>query len=767
MNKSLIAALLAGATLSASADLTTVSFADKVTHPTAKVSKTAQSRKFKRLPDVKTGAIKVKQSAAGRAATPEGYVLFEGFEDWDGENQTWTPEGWTVDMKGEVEREFSWTPVTPNPSLLPSAPEGQYYYGITANYEQQQDEWLISPSVEIEDGMIASFHVFFNPVFLFMIDNDHVDFEKMEFIAEREVAATLQLMARAEGEDEWVKVFDIVDEYTDMPLIDLYYEQMTTLQRRQADLSAFAGKKINLALRYIGKDGDSMFVDAFGVGYPRLENISYLEPYSTLYWGFDRSAMLSAAGAPIAQHPVFADLTWQNYSDDIATFQWKYDDPEHKADFLTSDDQEILTVNYKPNYSTATTKKNNFHNPHVLTASAPKAEPGEYSAPYLCIQAGGKAEITFNDGTEFDGCLLPFAFQNQGITWQVCEDTEAGVLAIPVFGYDEFGNTDDYWLKYSLNGQAEKTETDYSHLTGFGNVFMPTEAPLVVSGLTLYAWGLIDTDAEITAKIYAFDADMNKDMNTMTEIATATCKGSDIIGEYSDANGYMTLPFDFSEPVVVKATDDHPAYIFFIEGFRSDKVKFFAPLQSAKPDVYNWGYIRHEIDMSAHTGRPAYTNLKPMVYKEDINDPESYVDPMGAFAIGINGEYPWLTCETESIEITDEAPEAKVALGSYYDGSKLTVDAPEGLIATVGGRYDECVLTVSRKPGTPAITDGVITVSGPGVKVSIKANTEEAGIHEITSAANGAEKIFDLQGRRVVNATKGNIYIVNGSKTIL
>lgn len=767
MNKPIITALLAGATLSASADLTPVSFADKVVFPTAKTAKTAQSRKFKRLPEVNTGTIQIKKRIGSRAeTTPDGYVMFEGFEGWDGTTLDWTPEGWTVEMKGDVDREYSWTPVIPN-SNLPAAPEGQYSYGISYSESANQDEWLISPEVEIEGGMVATFSLFLNPAYLFKFDKDHVDFDKGEFIGEKEVAATLQLLVLPEGEKDWSTVYDVVDEYRDMTLSELRYAYTESFDPRTVDLSEFAGKKIKLAIRYVGIDGNTMFIDAIGIGYPLLENISYLDPWSTLYWGFDRSATLNGSAAPVALYPVFTDLTWQNFSEADATFQWEYEDPDHKDSFLTSDEQYDLTVNYKPDYSSATTKKNNFYRPPTLKASAPQARPGSYTSPYLRLQAGGKAEITFNDGSEFDGSLLPFNYMNQGLTMQLCEDTEAGVLAIPVFGYDERGNVDDYWLKYSLNGQEEATESDYSHLTGIANLFMPTEAPLAVNGLTLYAWGRIDSDAELTATIYGLDAEMHTGISTMSVIATATCKGSAIACEYPDANGYMTIPFDFTEPAIIKATDEHPAYFFMIENFRSDKVKFFAPLQSALPGVLNWGYIRHDIDISAHTGRPAYTNIKAMVYKEDINDPDSYVYPMGAFAIGINGEYPWLTCETGSIEITDEAPEAKVALGSYYDGSKLTVDAPEDLVATVSGRYNECTLTVSRKPGTPAITDGVITVSGPGVEVAVKVTAEEAGIHEITSAANGAEKIFDLQGRRVVNTTKGNIYIVNGSKTIL
>ena len=92
--------------------------------------------------------------------------------------------------------------------------------------------------------------------------------------------------------------------------------------------------------------------------------------------------------------------------------------------------------------------------------------------------------------------------------------------------------------------------------------------------------------------------------------------------------------------------------------------------------------------MSSHTGRPDYWNLKPMVYKEN----GEYVDLTGAFAIGLDAEYPWLTTTSEGVALTDGNRTAHVALGSYHDGSKLTVSAPEGITATVAGRYNECVL---------------------------------------------------------------------------
>ncbi len=54
-------------------------------------------------------------------------------------------------------------------------------------------------------------------------------------------------------------------------------------------MTQFAGKKTKFAFRYVGSDGNTMFIDAIGVGYPELEDISYTNPFETLYWGFDRT----------------------------------------------------------------------------------------------------------------------------------------------------------------------------------------------------------------------------------------------------------------------------------------------------------------------------------------------------------------------------------------------------------------------------------------------------------------------------------------------
>ncbi|MCM1378475.1 MAG: choice-of-anchor J domain-containing protein [Prevotella sp.] len=702
-------------------------------------------------------ALAIGAGFAANAALPDGSVLFESFEAWDGTTKDWIPDGWTVEMRGEnQDRASSWTPSVAQ-QYFPLPTDGKFYYGVSYS-KTPQDEWLISPAVEIAENMVLTFDAFIDPCSFFNLGEGKVDWDKYEFIGEREVVQTLQVWAKPEG-GEWSQIHDFSNDYMTTSLEDLsaglVYDK---LLKYSVGLNDVAGKKSQIALRYVGADGNTILIDAIKVGYPNLENISFIEPYSALYYGYMRTMPPAYFPTPIAVYPVYEPLTWTNTSWEDAEYNWNHEDPKNKGTFLDVKAEDGITLTYEPDYSTLRTLQNNFFKPHTLTATATGASATSFTAPYTVLQAGGKAEITFDDGSYDEYSLMAYDLNTKGLTQIVQEDTESHVTGIPIFGHDNRGNVDNYWLKYSEPEGQE--EGDYSHLIGIGNLFMPTEAPLVVNGMTLFAYGLIDPDAELTAKIYATNAAGSKEVETFTTIATATCKGSDILTEYPDYNGTLTIPFDFDKPIVVKYTDEHPYFFFMVEGFRSDKVKYFAPLQSSEPLDLNFAYGMYDMNIGSGNASIKTIKVRDINYRYDINSLNGYADPHAAFAIGLNAEYPWLTCEAETVEF---AGETEVALGSYYDGSKLTVTAPEGITAEVSGRYDKCIVKLTNT--TSQTVEGKVTVAGPGVEVDFDIKGEVASISEITSAADAATQIFDLQGRKVVNP-RGGLYIVNGKKVM-
>ena len=93
-------------------------------------------------------------------------------------------------------------------------------------------------------------------------------------------------------------------------------------------MTEFAGKKTKFAFRYVGSDGNTMFIDAIGVGYPELEGISYINPLETLYWGFDRTWSMGGLMGSFVQYPVYGPITWTNsMTVDNASYHWEYCDP--------------------------------------------------------------------------------------------------------------------------------------------------------------------------------------------------------------------------------------------------------------------------------------------------------------------------------------------------------------------------------------------------------------------------------------------------------
>ena len=355
---------------------------------------------------------------------------------------------------------------------------------------------------------------------------------------------------------------------------------------------------------------------------------------------------------------------------------------------------------------------------------------------------------------------MPFNFNQLGLTWTSVDDETIGDMAIPVFGYNS--NVDRYWLNYSLNGQ-EPSASDYHRLEGIANMIWPSAAPLVVNGVTVNAWGSIGEGAEITASIYAMEATdegMVFDYATAKPLATATIGTADILAQYNDgSNGFLCLPFDFDTPAIVQQAEGIAAYLVLITGFNSDKVEYFAPLQSNLPDPnFSWGYVLRHINMSSHVQGADYYALRSLTYMEN----GEYVDLYSSFTIGLNAEYPWLTTDCEGIELASDGTPSTVALGSYYDGADLTVEAPAGVTASVAGRYDECLLTLAHNDAAVEV-DGNVTVKGHGVEISIPVKAA-AGIGSVTIGSDATVTgIYDLTGRRIDAENAKGVFIAKYS----
>lgn len=655
--------------------------------------------------------------AAHRAATlPEGACLFEDFEAWDGQTPGWVPEGWTVESHSgsTLTANQTWGPSANSP-LLPPTPDGKYSYGVSFATEAQ-DEWLISPEVTLPENQNLSFLGFIDPVFLFNLA--YVDWETGVF-SQYEVAATMKIQLKVD-DGEWTEIWDASTPYVGMNINDLFTLSPQSYEEFNLSLSDYAGKKVRIAFQYVGIDGNTMFIDAIKVGFPQLDNVAYTSPLSTLYWGFTNEPGWPSLQASIALYPALEPLTWTNtmaYPD--ASYHWDYCDGV-TAEWVTSDNAESLTETYLPDYSSPATTKNNFFYPPILTGSLPGATDGKYQAPYLFFQAGGTAERTLNDGSEFLAGLLPFDYNKDGLTYLTVEG-DFGQMDTPITGYNS--ETDKFWYNYTFPGEDNP---DYdAYIDGILNFIYPCATPLVVDGAHVLARGKdIDPEVELTLSIIALNenSELIPEENTIT---STTLKASDFTVYDADASLlYYTLNFNFAEPIALD--DSHPGYVVMLTGFHDQRVGYFAPMQSAVPNAEGlcYGWLVKKTKYESETYRQSFT---PLAY---ITGP--YGDCYNAFAINLKAHYGWLNAALDEVTVPSDGSAVNVVIDTYFPEDRISVSELAGVTTEYSGRYNKGLLTLRRDPEVANPAAGIVTVSTTGHSADIKVNFESAGLNGIT-----------------------------------
>lgn len=693
------------------------------------------------------------QLAPARAFTANGEFA-ESFEDWDGENATWVPEGWTNESHGDATLDVNqkWGPSGASP-MLPAPSDGSVFMGISFA-SVAQDEWLITPAIEVQPNFVLTFDAYIDPLFLFTLEN--VDWETGEFQGDPVISATLQVMAKAEGDTEWTKLWDAVDELPANPNTnDLMNMTPTALTPRTLSLAEFADKKVQVAFRYVGTDGNTMLLDNVRVGYPKLDAVRYFTPVNTLYWGYDDQPGWGAMGLRIAQYGIGTPLTFVNDSPyTSAEYHWTYMDP-NTNEMVTSDD-ETLTIVYDHDYSSDFTTRNNMYYPVTLTASMPGASDGTYGMSIDYMQAGGRAEFMTSNAGLWQAGLLPYEHNTEGATYLSVEK-DFGQMQTPITGYN--ANTDSYWYEQTFPGETDPGYDVY--IEGIINSFYPSAgAPLMVEGAHVLALGKLAEGANPTLKlgVYALSDEGVPDFDN--PVGEATCEAADMIvyNETEAALDFYTIPFSFTKPIVLD--DSHMGYIVAFTGYHASGFEYFAPVQSALPNVdgYALSYLIKQIKFNSDSYR---MSLSPLAYIEG-----PYGDCFNSFAINLVAHYGWLRCETEEVELPADGSAITVALDSYHPAENLAVTAPAGVEAEVTGRYGATTLSLKHNDAAVSV-DGDVTVSAPGHIVTIKVKSKGAGVDDEIVADTDAviTGVYTLAGQQLGTAmpSAAGVYIVRYS----
>lgn len=665
-------------------------------------------------------------------------LLFESFEGWDGETLTWVPEGWTVESYGDSELSSyqKWHP-SAGGTFMPAPTDGQYYFGVF--YSENQDEWLISPVVTLGQNNNLYFDMNIEPLWFYNLDQAHFNFDDYEFIGTPEIVFNVKVNVREVG-GEWATALDMADKFKEMSGMEmLMYNSDASLMPFSVDLSAYAGKEIQVAFQYVGSDGQSYFIDSIRIGNPALEPPVYMMPYSTQYWGFTRD--LNGLNMGIAALPVFTDLMWMSYDYvDGATYTWEYNDPKDTDKWITVDDDDMLIASYGTDFSSEFTTRNNLYYLPKLTISAPGASSATYQNPANFMQMGGKADFlaTASNGDKvmLNMGLVPFNRITEGLGIYTYRE-DFGTPIIPIFGYNE--NVDKFWTDYTFQGENEEGEG--AKLTSILNFIYSSASPTVVTAADLFAYTSgIGENVEFSCNIYPVDDNFEPLLDS--PVASATLHGQNItvLNEGDQSPDLSCLTFVFDSPAVLD--DNYMAYVVMISGFNNPEVTYFCPLQSLyAPDApLALGWIAKDITFQDNTR----TSYSPMVSAEG--------EPLyTSFAINLEAYLPWLQCDTDEIEVSNNG--TVVGFNSYYAGEDYSVDAPDWAEVTLDGRYGSTTITVNAVY-TDEDRQDEITISAPGVNKTFilnqAAGTGTSGISEIISAGNDAiESVYNLNGQKV------------------
>ena len=690
--------------------------------------------------------------SAAQESLPAGVKFLESFEGWDGITGNWAPEGWTIESKGssQLTSTQKWGVDKADPRL-PSLPDGSCA-AMISYASTEQDEWLISPTVTIGANERIEFYLYANHGYVF--DNSKIDWTNDIFL-EHIICHDVELHVQPEGENEWTPIWKFSDEFINLRPNE-FYDITLAFRRFAVNLSAYEGRNIKFAFRYVGTDGDTAILDLVTIALEPFDNIAYMPPQETFFSGFGRMEGWDAMPLSVAYYPTNTPISWTNcafhddpyisdlYQREDASYCWWYSDPETGEWTSDNSDPANLTLTYRPDYSTEKRARNNWIKPPVLSASSPQTSDGQYTADHERIQIGGAPEFLIQTDADSDPewtemSLLPYDLNNEGFTYIIEDSPEIGDFAIPVFGYNV--NTDKYWLNYTFNGE-EPSEDDDARLIAIMN-YMHTPAPMVINGLHVLGLGEVPASKTIEFKIELIPLQPGGVFDSgTTPLASATCTADKIIRADYGVNQFLTIPFDFETPFVTDP-DSQPFMIRF-SGFHNPEIRYFAPLQSAipRPDMFCLGWIEKEIKHDSDTYRSTYS---PIARIEG-----DYGPCINAFTMNIKGHYPWLEAETDEITLPANGAPVTVKLGSFYDGAQLEFSQIAGLEATATGRFGDCRLTLSRNDAT-VIPSGTLTIKAPGVETSIRINSENGAIAGINADSGTAVPVaaFTPDGRRV------------------
>ena len=745
------------------------------------VSKMADGRCVKTIQRKNVLSRNAVRPMLSSAKAEAGQTFYEDFEGFNGTSVDSIPEGWVEESKvgttfdPEAESNFTWKMES---GVYTTPIDGVAFMGINWAHDPttyasiEQDEWLITPAFTPNANESLIFQFAYHPAWTLFDMEAYAADPNIEnpFIAEN---THLEVYASTDDGANWALLFNSVDNAKKYSLDELWNDASSYVclfENIVLPLSEYVGKSTKIAFRYVGLNGESVYIDKVEVRTP-VPVASYLRPEGAFisgYTNFGYAYTYNANKTQALLAPGHVDLNWTNASNAESTmFQWSFNDE-------VSNETNLVT----------NTPNGYMYTVPELVASAEGAEsPSSYLYFAESLLSGGS--LYLGDG-EYAG-MGNFRIDNGMANWG--------------FGYDPTGKkamSDETW-----DGLFNRKGTYSSmHLGAVANYYGKPEKPYAISTMWVPAFFESTESAELKLELYkVIDGTMESE-----PFAQGYANLTDTLSLSSSA-GFFNFHFTKVDPETgldedVDYVEVDEAMIAVISGFDSSEFTWSSfPCQ----DVFNEdgecnAYMMLDVVRASDSAEGSlvypmsnlvtsdgalnvsfpwfmdvdYTWMEPETYRvqlDEANVPTRvYVDcgwvptvdyegttyyiwevPEDADYDGAIDEAPWLVYNLGREEVVEggEVVDEKF----YIDFAASSVEPRYADVTLHIPAADATIRVIQGDGGVKAVASDAVKVSVAGGNFNIKANAGVNSVAIYTVAGQLVKKAALVAGDNVVPAS--------------
>lgn len=595
-------------------------------------------------------------------------LLWESFEGWDGITYDWSPEGWTeyTNVDNSLISEANaynptWQTFQTDGYYAPYATDGNYVGIVQYGYDQysadsstviapapEQDEWLVSPAVtNIQNTNYLILDLGYAPISMHMFydeasKEDVVDFERKSF--DFEVLVTTDARKASNDESKYDCVFKLSDEIA-KEIADIVTVDESSVASLMSfgwhhfaiPLNEYAGKNIRVAMRYKGKNGGTVIVDAIRVS-DMLPTPKYSVPGGAFFYGFSQEYYAVGGGAtPTVLLPADREQIWNNHSnEDSKNFEWVYSLPTDAEDRTGKSSDKELVMN--------PTRASNFYLMPKLTAYT-GARSDVYDKGGL-YRFGGNTAISYEDGT-----TALYGAGNYDLTKSFWTAPIDGTGQHFLFGTGSelfFGQTD------GLTGKVK----------GVANWYEQPASPYIISTvwLSLAKFTALTNNIQFNCTIYRVKRLDNGIIEVTDEVIANASTTSGAV-KNSSVDGNFNMIFNFAVPVVI----NEPVLIY-IDGFQNKNILTIAPVAQAL--AHDSGKNFALLSLETDNGSYILYDLEGLIQNAD-----GVGGAQTSFCISSNAVYPYLySVDGYTFEVPSEGGMKEFVCDTYFSPESWTVE---------------------------------------------------------------------------------------------